>query len=97
MDADGVDRDVRRGVRARRSRPSTSWPAAGRTPPVAPPEPGEALPEVRSTMADGMYQQAVEVAKEHILAGDIFQVVLAQRYDIDLRPTRSTSTACCAR
>ena len=29
-------------------------------------------------------QQAVEVAKEHIVAGDIFQVVLSQRYDIDL-------------
>src|SRR5262249_46257938 len=26
----------------------------------------------------------VEVAREHILAGDIFQVVLAQRYDLDL-------------
>jgi anthranilate synthase component 1 len=26
----------------------------------------------------------VEVAKEHILAGDIFQVVLAQRFDLDL-------------
>jgi anthranilate synthase component 1 len=26
----------------------------------------------------------VEVAREHILAGDIFQVVLAQRYDFDL-------------
>ncbi len=52
--------------------------------PVPPPEPGEAMPEVRSTMANGMYQRAVEVAKEHILAGDIFQVVLAQRYDIQL-------------
>jgi len=31
-----------------------------------------------------MYQQAVEVAKEYIRAGDIFQVVLSQRYDIDL-------------
>ena len=31
-----------------------------------------------------MYQRAVEVAKEHILAGDIFQVVLAQRYDLEL-------------
>ena len=31
-----------------------------------------------------MYQQAVEVAKEHILAGDIFQVVLAQRFDLEL-------------
>ena len=28
--------------------------------------------------------QAVEVAKEHILAGDIFQVVLSQRFDFDL-------------
>ena len=52
--------------------------------PVAPPEPGEALADVTSSMGNGMYQRAVEVAKEHILAGDIFQVVLAQRYDIDL-------------
>ena len=52
--------------------------------PVAPPQADDALPEVRSSMPNGMYQQAVEVAKEHILAGDIFQVVLAQRYDIDL-------------
>ena len=35
-------------------------------------------------MPGGLYQQAVEVAKEHILAGDIFQVVLAQRFDLDL-------------
>src|SRR5436190_5866602 len=52
--------------------------------PVAPPDPGEVLPETRSTMPNGMYQQAVEVAKEHIRAGDIFQVVLAQRYDLEL-------------
>ncbi len=35
-------------------------------------------------MDHGAYQQAVEVAKEHIRAGDIFQVVLAQRYDLTL-------------
>ena len=35
-------------------------------------------------MPDGMYQRAVEVAKEYILEGDIFQVVLAQRYDVEL-------------
>jgi anthranilate synthase component 1 len=34
-------------------------------------------------MAAGMYERAVEVAREHILAGDIFQVVLAQRFDLD--------------
>jgi anthranilate synthase component 1 len=52
--------------------------------PVGPPRTDDEMPSVRSTMANGMYQQAVEVAKEHIVAGDIFQVVLAQRYDIDL-------------
>ncbi len=52
--------------------------------PVAPPEAGEEVPQVRSSMGNGMYQRAVEVAKEHIVAGDIFQVVLSQRYDIDL-------------
>jgi anthranilate synthase component I len=55
------------------------------TPSVEPPVPGESLPPVRSSMPDGAYQRAVEVAKEHILAGDIFQVVLSQRYDIDLQ------------
>jgi anthranilate synthase component 1 len=30
------------------------------------------------------YCQAVEVAKEHILAGDIFEVIVAQRFDLDL-------------
>ena len=55
------------------------------TPSVQPPIPGEALPPVRSSMPDGAYQRAVEAAKEHILAGDIFQVVLSQRYDIDLQ------------
>ena len=52
--------------------------------PVEPPEAGETLPALRSSMDDGMYQRAVEVAKEHIRAGDIFQVVLAQRYDLTL-------------
>ncbi len=36
-------------------------------------------------MGHDSYQRAVEVAKEHILAGDIFQVVLAERFDIDLQ------------
>ena len=55
--------------------------------PVAPPtdiaEGGE-LPAFRSSMAGGAYGGAVEVAREHILAGDIFQVVLAQRFDFEL-------------
>jgi anthranilate synthase component 1 len=55
------------------------------SPAVEPPQLGEAIPEVVSSMSGGTYQRAVEVAKEHILAGDIFQVVLSQRYDIDLQ------------
>jgi anthranilate synthase component I len=52
--------------------------------PVEPPDTDDELPEVRSSMAGGTYQRAVEVAKEHIRAGDIFQVVLAQRYGLSL-------------
>ena len=48
------------------------------------PVPGEALPEVRRTMSPDRFMGAVEVAKEHIRAGDIFQVVLSQRFDLDL-------------
>jgi anthranilate synthase component 1 len=51
---------------------------------VEPPVPDDPLPDVRSTMGTDLFAQAVEVAREHILAGDIFQVVLAQRYDFDL-------------
>src|SRR4029450_3764726 len=42
------------------------------------------LPDVRSTMGTDLFARAVEVAREYILAGDIFQVVLSQRYDFDL-------------
>ena len=42
------------------------------------------LPEVASTMGADAYCLAVETAKEYILSGDIFQVVLAQRFDFDL-------------
>ena len=35
-------------------------------------------------MGKDLYCRAVEVAKEYILAGDIFQVVLAQRFGLTL-------------
>src|SRR5689334_3053517 len=41
------------------------------------------LPPYTSTMPGEVYHAAVEAAREHILAGDIFQVVLAQRFDLD--------------
>ncbi|CAN5152673.1 anthranilate synthase component I [soil metagenome] len=51
---------------------------------VEPPDPADPLPEVRSSMGSSLYRSAVEAAREHILAGDIFQVVLAQRFEFDL-------------
>jgi anthranilate synthase component 1 len=51
---------------------------------VEPPDRDDPLPEVRSSMGLRLYCDAVEAAREYILAGDIFQVVLAQRYDLDL-------------
>jgi anthranilate synthase component I len=51
---------------------------------VEPPVPDDELPEVTSPMGASLYREAVEVAKEHILEGDIFQVVLSQRFDFEL-------------
>jgi anthranilate synthase component 1 len=41
-------------------------------------------PGVKRSMTPETYEQAVLVAKEHIVAGDVFQVVLSQRFDVDL-------------
>lgn len=49
-------------------------------PPIAGEPPAEAVSETGSTA----YCASVEAAKEHIVAGDIFQVVLAQRFALDL-------------
>ena len=51
---------------------------------VSPPPQDAELPAVTSSMGEAAYCAAVEVAKEHILAGDIFQVVLSQRFDFEL-------------
>jgi anthranilate synthase component I len=52
----------------------------------SPPERRERPPQgsVRRRMSASDYQGAVEVAKEHIEAGDAFQIVLSQRFDVDL-------------
>jgi len=44
----------------------------------------EELPDVFSTMGPESYGAAVEAAREYICAGDVFQVVLAQRFDFRL-------------
>jgi len=49
------------------------WPLPART---GPPD------DVARTMTDDLFQAAVHAAKEHVTAGDIFQVVLSQRFDL---------------
>ncbi|HUP84357.1 MAG TPA: chorismate-binding protein [Acidimicrobiales bacterium] len=53
-------------------------------PVLLPPDPTDELPDVKRTVGTETYARAVAVAKEHILAGDVFQVVLSQRFDLDL-------------
>jgi len=51
---------------------------------LPPPNNDDPLPTVTSTMSGGEYQGAVAAAQELIKAGDIFQVVLSQRFDFEL-------------
>jgi len=53
-------------------------------PVLLPPDPADPAPKVRRTVPPDTFARAVAVAKEHILAGDIFQVVLSVRFDFDL-------------
>jgi anthranilate synthase component 1 len=41
------------------------------------------LPALRRNFSEELWAKAVDAAKEHILDGDIFQVVLAQRFDLE--------------
>jgi len=56
----------------------------GDEPMVEPPRPDPVLPEVRRSVGLPAWTRAVEAAKELILDGDIFQVVLSQRFDLEL-------------
>ncbi len=58
-------------------RPTVSYP-------IAPPDGQAPVADITRTMTSQSFQDAVAVAKEHISAGDIFQVVLSQRYDVEL-------------
>ena len=51
---------------------------------VDPPDPDAPLPEVVSNLGAAAYERSVDAAKEYILSGDIFQVVLSQRFDFAL-------------
>ena len=49
-----------------------------------PPPSNEEAPAVTSTFETDQFCEAVKVAKESIINGDIFQVVLSQRFDVEL-------------
>ena len=49
-----------------------------------PRRPSSAKRRVRSNMTKERYEQAVTAAKEYIAAGDIFQAVLSQRFEVGL-------------
>ncbi len=51
---------------------------------VDPPTTTDDLPPFRSTFDETTWTAAVEAAREHIVAGDVFQVVLSQRFDFEL-------------
>ncbi len=55
-------------------------------PMLSPPGRDDSLPpeEVLRNVAAERYMEAVEVAKEHIRAGDAFQIVLSERFDFEL-------------
>ncbi len=63
---------------------ATAGAHPGDEPVVDPPERDGAPPDVRRTVSIEQWTGAVETAKELIAAGDIFQVVLSQRFDLDL-------------
>jgi anthranilate synthase component I len=69
-----------------RERLTAAVDAIGRPLPYLPAlPPGEELteiPELRRNFTTETWAKAVEAAKEHILDGDIFQVVLAQRFEL---------------
>ncbi|MFM8861161.1 MAG: anthranilate synthase component I family protein [Acidimicrobiia bacterium] len=53
-------------------------------PMVDPPTPDPELPVVERSVSETGWNAAIDVAREHILDGDIFQVVLSQRFSFDL-------------
>jgi anthranilate synthase component 1 len=63
---------------------ATDCLACGPSPPVPLPARRPRPAPAHRTLSSRTYRAAVEVAKEHIVAGDVFQVVLSQRFDLDL-------------
>ena len=81
---DLADRYARAAARIERLRRDLERPRAERL--VAPPAPEERLgpADVRRVVSARGYEDAVEVARDRIAMGDAFQIVLSQRFDLEL-------------
>jgi anthranilate synthase component 1 len=64
--------------------PSVHGSGAGAGQLLAAPPPGLEKADAARTMTSEQYMACIDAAKEYIRAGDIFQVVLSQRYDLTL-------------
>src|SRR5207253_1282198 len=64
--------------------PSPACRASRAAPPIEPAPPDAAPGEVRSNFTQAAYEKIVGRAKEYIRAGDIIQVVVAQRFELPL-------------
>ena len=86
LEPDTVEAEIRSAYRRATERLDAALTALARPRPleaaVAPPSDADEIAPVRRGTSPGEYARSVEAAKEHILAGDIFQVVLAQRFDL---------------
>jgi anthranilate synthase component 1 len=51
--------------------------------PLGVPERGRGVASSTRTVSSADYRRAVEAAKDHIVAGDAFQIVLSQRFDLE--------------
>lgn len=78
--SEGVDEAWLDAV-ARLDRMTADLAAAAPTPPVTVDR--DAVPQVRCRTTQEQYMAGVQTAKEHIRAGDAFQIVLSQRFEID--------------
>lgn len=78
--------EIRRALCAAENECGRTAPASGDHPAAASDSPGTAAAEaaLRSNMTPEQFERMVLRAKEYILAGDIFQVVLSQRFEFDL-------------
>ncbi len=86
IDPDGTEEDLQAAYAAAQERLDALAADCFRPVDHAPhllPERTDPPGDLTRTMSDGLYEDAVRAAKEYVKAGDVFQVVLSQRFDLE--------------